>query len=808
MTNTKIYLPIWQDQRLHQDTDSLLAKSIYVKIDQLINIHLERRKAPSNSFSSENFRAHETILISGDRGTGKSAVLANLKTYLQKSASKDSGNQRLLILDPVDPTLLDSDHDLLLNIIVAAIIRDASVAKRLAQNDDAAQEFYASLHKLGAALEVVQTRSEKYGLERLRSFMGNHGLADEINKFFHQTLILMEKDLIILPIDDVDTSLNHAFENLEIVRKYLASNLILPIISGDIKLYHEVIWRDMHGRMLKDSRAEEKEAIIKAKSLAKEYEIKVLPLSRRLAMPKIEEYLRNSNIILVDNRNKKDIKNIISLPNYIAWIEALINERVNGMESSNLKIPIRSLRLLTQLISATRDEIIDIAKYLPSEAISVRRFLFMPTSILPAIDEFSSQLLTANLLTGGPKKRQKNLAFKSIYALAETKNYALSSKNKEWANILIEYFKSQHDAGAPYLVISTWIEWMNASRQNSETKTEESMRVLNLPLFMPNMHHAFEEFEQMHELGPSWRKQISEKNAPESWINNLPNKAILPYPLPELGRQMSALGRTTLSGNQTLDDSVELLRLIMTHRNFYSRSEKTIMVFCGRLFEIVVSSFVFELTIKDIQLILNDHPFYSLTMLANTKTLEFNSEDDESTPSDQLDRERENKSLPFNSITLLQKNIQAWRRKHKITVPHPWIFYNVMNKFFNQVSIFNPRENRNNSQGSIMEMVTTAEKAFNALWATFGSFEKGPIFGFDTTIAYQNIGPGEFTRSPLYYANISSLSDLPTIMGSYTQALATHPLKILISQIRTELISIAAMEKSKNKKDNGHKIGP
>ncbi|MDR6741089.1 hypothetical protein J2X56_003113 [Herbaspirillum sp. 1173] len=787
----KIYLPIWLEEQAWQNANSLLAKPIYEKIAQFIGTHLERIQKPRTLSSSQNARAHETILISGDRGTGKSAVLANLRTYLEQ---QQLPYDRLLILNPVDPTLLDSDHDLLLNIIVAAIIRDSAVSKRLDDNDDHVQEFYASLHKLGSALEVVQTRSEKYGLDRLRSFMGNHGLADEIHKFFHQTLILMQKDLIILPIDDVDTSLNHAFENLEIVRKYLASKLVLPIISGDIKLYHEVIWRDMHGRMLKESRAEESNAIPKAKSLAQEYEIKVLPLSRRLAMPRIEEYLKNKDIVLVDNRPRKVPKELMSLPNYIAWIEALLNERVNGVENSRLTLPIRSLRLLTQVISTTRNEIPEISDALPDDAVAIRRSVFMPIEILLEINEFSNQLAKANSSSPSAKQRILNLATKSLYILAQNgPKQDRASIHQIWARNLSEHFRSQHDAGAPYLILSAWLAWLEQGQDSNEDlpyiKIMANSRILNLPLFMPTIQQPYEEFDQQYELRSSWRKQIPDRYAPESWFSKLPERAILPYPLPELGRQMSSLGQFSPSKDDALSERAQLLRLIMVHRNFYSRSEKTAMVFCGRLFEIVVSSFVRDLTRIELATILDDHPFYSLTMLANTKTLDFHSEEEElqSTTSEQLTREDENRALPDYIISDLLTKIQAWRRKNKLSIPHPWIFYNVMNKFFNQVAIFNPREARNNAPGSMLEMAITASKAFNALWATFGSFEKGPLFGVDTTIAYQNVGAGEFIKSPLYYMNVAPLEQLPPIMGSYTRALATHPIRQLIANVREEL---------------------
>jgi hypothetical protein len=100
----------------------------------------------------------------------------------------------------------------------------------------------------------------------------------------------------VLPIDDVDTTLHRAFENLEVVRRYLASPVLLPIVCGDLSLYREVTWRDAFKRLTKDTAAYHEQAKPFADDLAREYLRKILPLHRRLPMLGVDDFLKNDEI--------------------------------------------------------------------------------------------------------------------------------------------------------------------------------------------------------------------------------------------------------------------------------------------------------------------------------------------------------------------------------------------------------------------------------------------------------------------------------------------------------------------------------
>lgn len=171
-------------------------------------------------------------------------MLVNLKEYLQqdhKDLLKD-----IHILKPVDPTLLEDNESLFLHIIVAALLSDNAIKLAQSQSPTKSQALNKSLESLAHALASAETQSADYGMDKLRAMFGNQHLADCVQHFFKTTLELLDKKLLVLPIDDVDTSLNRAFENLEIIRRYLTTPYVLPIVSGDRDLYREVTWRDFH----------------------------------------------------------------------------------------------------------------------------------------------------------------------------------------------------------------------------------------------------------------------------------------------------------------------------------------------------------------------------------------------------------------------------------------------------------------------------------------------------------------------------------------------------------------------------------
>ncbi|MDP1977619.1 antiviral RADAR system adenosine triphosphatase RdrA [Undibacterium sp.] len=769
-----IRFPINQGEHAKQSSkDNLLARDVFKKIANLLKISVEKLYK-KECVDLDDHRAHEAILIDGGRGAGKSSVLVNLQLYL---SSEPELENKLLILKPVDPTLLENGDDLFLNIIVAALIRNEQIKIALNRCDKKAEAFYEQLQKLGSALEGVQTQRTQYGLDKLRAFIGNHGIAEEVHALFEKALTLTGKELIVLPIDDVDTSLEHAFENMEVVRKYLASPFVIPIISGDIDLYYDVTWRDFFGRIIKHSRIDLAEAKTRSQDLANEYQRKVLPLPRRIYMPEIQEYFDSTKIFLVDRAGNT----LQSFSQIIFLLDFLLNERVNGNENSQLKLPFISIREFAQLINDCEPELLRLPKNFLSDSENEETI-----HIQQDIDK-------------------KVLFFEGEKRFRENSLRLITYDNSAWFGLLESHFLKHQKGGAVYLVMNANVQWIRLENSNQPSS------VLNVDLFKPlsqnEKHYAH--FDKVLGLKDAWKFHLQELIRAPKWIDDLPDKTILPYPLPEIGVQGEAKLTSSVKGKESESDKTtlvfaELIRQLMVHHSFYSRSNDGNLILTGRLFELLILSLMQDVNSSHINEILDRAPFYSAAAIASTKTFYFTEDKSEITTNNKstitLDIQPE--------IEELVKLINTWRKNNPSTLtnkPHAWLIYNVMNKYFNQVSIDGSwilNEAGYSGRLGLRFAVDVAIRSFNAICAAFGSFEKSGIFSGSNKIANMNGSTADknFEQNQLFLQNILPFLESKKldqenetdakwqpIPIAFTGHLYTHPLKKLLVGIFNDL---------------------
>lgn len=778
-SNAFIRLPIDQKEKASQaDISALLAQDIYLDLARLLEDSLNNQPNDPDA-DVDLYRSHSAILIDGVRGAGKSSVLVNLKMYLESQHKEIA--EKVHILKPVDPTLLEDTDDLFLNVIVAAIIRDKAVAKALSNADHKAEAFHHELQVLGNTLENLQSQRNKYGLDKLRAFMGNHDLMQQVHVLFKKALELVGKKLLILPIDDVDTSMNRAFENLEVVRRYLTSPYAQPIITGDLKLYREVTWRDFYGKLTKESDIRQDQAVNRSEELAREYQRKVMPLQLRLEMPTASSYLERDDIILCNGK-----QNYYSLLTFWRWINALLNERVNNPEGSRLYIEIETVRELTQFIFAFKQQIpkLDSAiKQLQIGSIdeyTLHRLLFMPLSAVRKMEQFSEHYQKAHSLA---EKNQRETARNRAYA-----EFLNSEKNDSgldtpvWRGFILEckttllnYLRHEYSQTVEYFTLKADLHF--ASLANIPTL--KISLLFETPLFRPTQLSN----ETITTFPEGQQRLTGEElygRAPSEWITDLPFIGRFPFPLPELGFA------TRTKNLKNLPESAQLLIDLMLHRSFFSENKKANIIFCGRLFEVVIASFVRDLEPRDISSIIARPPFYSLHAIAgdDIDTIDF----DNAEPVVEAEYE--------STIVSLTSAINEWRNREKIadTQLSSWLTFNVLNRFFRQVQQFN-KPNSVSAKENIPHLINVARRAYRSLWNAFASVEKGEVFGMPNIIANVSIGDGEsFEKSDLYRQNISPFlhrtgnSAFGADTRSYTSALASHPLRKLIEDTYLALI--------------------
>ena len=814
-----IYIPLDSgESAVLKDPDTLLPRNIYEQLTQFIAKAVNEVPEPHEALNET--RSHKAISIDGARGTGKTSVLVNLSDYLESNAKQLAGE--IHILDPIDPTLLEDGESLFLHIIVAAVLHDKEIKTAQGRDLDKSRIFTQKLENLAHGLESVDLQQNQRGMDKIRSLYGSKHLANCVEEFLKSALDLIGKKLLILPIDDVDTSLNRAFENLEILRRYLTSPYVLPIVSGDRRLYDEVCWRDFHGRLNKDSSYERNKSYGIARDLAIEYQRKILPLPRRLSMPAVSNYWVQGNIDVTLGKNG------IPLRNFMAWLNIFITGPVNGLEGSDLSLPIPSIRALCQFVSHCGDLIPGLPEEIKSatDALAVRRQWQMPDVPVEVLEHFTEK----HRELSNEAKRDYSEAYKlfndELNKHVQGKNVCLEEEKEfVWLKRLLDYFCFEPEAGALYLTLQAkkyWAEWRKGKNRNQS--------VLATPLFQPLNQDAqeYDVFDRGGDLS-DWESQLKSR-LPETWLSAIKGqKTLLPYPVAEAGINTSLKWKywEEIEGygfDSDLENKANFLVSTLMQWNFYTNTKQSILLNIGRVFELIIISLVSDLELADLQRIRQRSPFYSASALAPTKTLDL--EDDfikrnPKTFSGLFAQEKEVADDPMDTNPdeyeevwkKLCDEINHWRKLYNVvnTNVSPWLVYKVFNKTFSQVAsnIYMP-----NGMQSSQTALNIIGRVFYATWSAFGSFEKGELFGLPDVVATTNINSaknfyshdnfrvnvGPFTPGQNQQADTErSTYQNRKVYGEKTRAvsyiLGAHPLKKWIEEILSTEVEMSEVKK-------------
>ena len=772
-SNDPIYFPLDQGERAaHINVNELLPRELYESLARLIKDSVP--KAGQDLSTEKAFfetRGHAAIFIDGGRGTGKTTVAVNLREYLATSESRSQHGELandVHVLKPIDPTQLEDSEDMFLNVIVAAVLSDEDIKKALERSPEKRQRLHEKLQRLGEALEGRESRSDGIGLDRLRSFMGSQGLAHAVHCFFLAALDLLGKRLLAMPIDDVDTTLHKAFDYLEVVRRYLSSVVVVPIVCGDLKLYQEVTQRDAFRRLTKEMPSVDAPALMTSSDLAVEYLRKILPVQRRLQMPEISTILSDSRILLRRSDTDRGAIARVTMRQFTIWIYALLAGPVNGHENSNLDVPINTVRALAQLTSSVRHEFPLLENILYGDE----------------PDRPSTNLLRrlVRLSDGASIKSRVDLPTGDPVAHLQPEGPLVAG----WGNAMLDHFRFVPEAGHVCLILLAQRHW----------REPRNLPVFDTPLFSPLLSSNSPELKYSNRTATiTWRDDLKGRVAGKS-LELLPAHLIIPFATPEIGSAVKLAPSVKIEElKPEWRRDLALTLGLVVHRNFYSQGQQADLLYVGRVLELVTTSLVRDVSPEDIERILRDPPFHSVAAIARTKAIAITSDEDDGTPEQVTDSSYAR--IEREDITYLSNQINQWRLGRAVSQLSlsPWLIYCAVNKTLNQVAFFN-RPKRVGGQPTRETWALAAQvglAAFNAFWAAFGSFEKGPVFGLPRTLSTVNLTlDANFKQNALYLQNVKPFETSAAVVMSsdgdqvlsVTRILSLHPVGVLLNFAR------------------------
>lgn len=336
-------------------------KAILGKINSSLQAGITARKSSKKSDNGLVF------FIDGTRGAGKSTFLRTLVDKLGKQTTP-----KLKCLIEIDPTKVEVGEHIFISLLqqLQGLINETSRHHFCDSNSnsDKYESWRKDLRALADGLQLLDGKRNpldgidpeaflEWGMERAK---GGLDFADKFKELIESACKILDVDALIVAIDDADTNFAKGKQILEVIRRYLDTNRIVTLMTGDLQLYSHLV-RDLYYDNLGESihkhdphRSEERKHLVD--HLEAQYLQKLFPIQHRAHLKPLWE-LKNQVEYTIPIDSKTEFK-----------LEALINKLleeglfikassdIDRYQEFLLKQPLRSVVQLLQFCTEDMSE--------------------------------------------------------------------------------------------------------------------------------------------------------------------------------------------------------------------------------------------------------------------------------------------------------------------------------------------------------------------------------------------------------------------------------------------------------------------
>lgn len=312
-------------------------------------------------------RNHNTILISGSRGSGKTIFLVNLAPR----HNNDEIHKSFEFLEIIDPTLLNGTQDMessesFIAVIVGLINNWAENKLKNKADDKQKNDYYTTLRDVAESVQTLKSARKEYGIDEIYAHQSALSLEQNLHLLFGQASKLAGDKILVIRIDDIDMAFKHGFQVLEALRKYLASPYVLPVLSGDSELYRNLVEKDFSEAMESPLFCVRTEQLLQiderfkhiennrkiVSELSEKYMTKVMPFDQQIHLKNVSEIIQ-SRSISIELENNEDA--IISYKDIKEYEDEFLNHGINRNEYKNKDLSFDSVRIWLQYLEKMRD---------------------------------------------------------------------------------------------------------------------------------------------------------------------------------------------------------------------------------------------------------------------------------------------------------------------------------------------------------------------------------------------------------------------------------------------------------------------
>lgn len=363
---------------------NLIHKVQMNQILEIVDAQFQKAKNYTPSTTPEDRKiVHNTISIFANRGAGKTTFLLSALKRI-----RDNYKKNVVCLRPLDPSIIDCKQHPFINII-AAIHQTVEESikedpwKKPSVDKDCLEEYKSIYKKLLKGLPFIDGIGNEniyqnwddelfismQGMERAEA---SNNLIDYFHAYVHKALKLLQAVCFVISFDDIDTNFQKGYELLEVIRKYLTTEQIICILTGDLELYGKLVrkasWKCFDSTFLNKERTyakrSEDEFSTMINHLENQYLLKILKPENRIQLHTINEVIEQdeSTIYIYFSDDQKEkwtlddcYKALLKSLNFPTNNQRVLTSVLLFLKSLSLRSQIRLLFLIKKHISSETD---------------------------------------------------------------------------------------------------------------------------------------------------------------------------------------------------------------------------------------------------------------------------------------------------------------------------------------------------------------------------------------------------------------------------------------------------------------------
>lgn len=237
------------------------------------------------------------IAFCGDRGEGKTSCMSSFATILTDEVARKNAHimtipegfiacDNIEWLDTIDPSFFDTTHNLL-ELLLGRMYAKVTEMNKKWTSDTKPEKAHAlrllkeHFHRVKRDVSMIDSKSINYDeLEEISDLAAGVNLKFDLQQLIKHYLSYMDKECLLICIDDLDLNISEGYMMAEMLRKYLITPQCIILVAVKVEQLINII-ANAHRKEIKDFEINWEQC----QQMAQKYVTKLLPRGNRVTMP-------------------------------------------------------------------------------------------------------------------------------------------------------------------------------------------------------------------------------------------------------------------------------------------------------------------------------------------------------------------------------------------------------------------------------------------------------------------------------------------------------------------------------------------